>query len=60
MAKGRCRECGSNLRILGTGCLGDTIDVECDNCGEVYEVEPDGLGEGGLEMIDAKMIELGL
>ncbi len=55
-----CRECKKGaLKILGTGCYGDSIEVECSNpkCGEVYEVEPDGLGEGGLEFLDAKMID---
>ncbi len=54
----KCRECRKgDLNILGTGYLGDTIEVECNNpeCSECYEVEPDGLGEGGLEFIDAKM-----
>ena len=53
-----CRECNGELKIMGTGYLGDTIEVECQDCGEYYEVEPDGLGEGGLEMVDAQMIEM--
>lgn len=55
----KCRECGGELEIQGTGYLGDTIEVECQNpdCGECYEVEPDGLGEAGEEMITAMMIE---
>jgi len=56
----KCRECETGtLEIIGTGYYGDTIEVECNNpdCGEVYEVEPDGLGEGGLEMVEAQMIE---
>ena len=56
-----CRECGAEVKILGTGYYGDTIEVECQNtngCGEVYEIEPDGFDEGGLEMVDAQMIEL--
>jgi len=35
----------------------DTIFVECPHCGAEYEVEPDGLGEGGLEMVEAFEIE---
>ena len=54
----KCRECGGKLKIMGTGFYGDTIEVECQKCGEYYEVEPDGLGEAGLEMVDAKMIEM--
>jgi len=54
-----CRECqiSDSLKILGTGAYNDTIEVECTVCGELYEVEPDGLGEGGLEMVDAMSIE---
>lgn len=57
----KCRECKKGeLIILGTGYYGDTIEVECNNpdCGECYELEPDGLGEGGMEWVDAKMIDL--
>ena len=43
---------------MGTGYLGDTIEVECQDCGECYEVEPDGLGEAGMEFVDAQMIEM--
>jgi len=56
--RNKCRECGGELNILGTGGYDDTIEVECQDCGECYEVEPDGLGEGGLEMIDAQMIQM--
>ena len=54
----KCRECGGKLKILGTGYLGDTIEVECLDCYEEYEVEPDGLGEAGFEFVEAQMIEL--
>ena len=53
----KCRECGGKLNILGTGSYGDTIEVECLNCDENYEVEPDGLGMAGMEFVDAQMIE---
>jgi len=55
----KCRECGGEIKIVGTGDYGDTIEVECQNpdCFECYEVEPDGFGEGGLEMVDAMMIQ---
>lgn len=56
----RCRECNiGRLKILGTGGYGDTVEVECQNpkCGEVYEVEPDGLGGGGFEWVAAKMMD---
>lgn len=49
-----CRECQVGvLKVLGMGPYEDTIEVECPECGEEYEVEPDGLGEGGLEMAEA-------
>ena len=56
----KCRECGKgDLVILGTGYLGDLIEVECQNpeCNEIYEVEPDGLGDGGFEFVEAQIIE---
>ena len=55
-----CRECGGKLKIIGSGCYGDLVEVECQNpnCRDVYEVEPDGLGEGGMEWVEAKMIDL--
>ena len=54
----KCRECKGKLKIIGTGSYGDTIEVECQDCGECYEVEPDGLGEAGFEFVDAQMIEM--
>lgn len=56
----KCRECETgDLKILGTGGFGDTVEVECQNpnCREEYEVEPDGLGDGGMEWVMAKMID---
>ena len=59
MPRPKCRECNKGeLTILGTGYLGDTIEVECQACGECYEVEPDGLGDAGFEFVDAQMIEM--
>ena len=49
----RCPECTTGtLRIVGMGDYEDTILVECD-CGFEGELEPDGLGEGGIEMVEA-------
>lgn len=57
----KCRECGEGeLEILGTGGLGDTVEVCCKKCGEVYEVEPDGLGDGGMEMVEAQCKDEGI
>ena len=58
----KCRECEvGELKIMGTGFYGDTIEVECQNpeCRECYEVEPDGLGDAGMEFVEAQMIEMG-
>jgi len=56
-----CRECKTGeLKILGLGYYEDTIEVACQNpeCGEVYEIEPDGFGEGCMEEIEAMEIEM--
>jgi len=53
----RCRECGGELEIIGLGGFADLVMVECKECGEVYEVEPDGLGMAGEEFVIATMIE---
>jgi len=58
MSQRKCRECKGKLEITGTGSYNDTIEVECLECGECYEVEPDGLGEAGMEFVDAQMIEM--
>jgi hypothetical protein len=56
----KCHNCGGkDFEILGTGYLGDTIEVECKDCGEFYELEPDGLGQGGMEWVEAKMKDEG-
>ena len=55
----KCRECKTGeLKILGTGIYGDTIEVECQSCREIYEVEADGLGDGGFEWVEAKMMDM--
>jgi hypothetical protein len=58
MSTRKCKECDGELEINGTGYYGDTIEVECSKCHEVYEVESDGLGEAGEEFIDACMADL--
>jgi hypothetical protein len=53
-----CRECRKGtLQVTGMGDFEDTLLVECPECGEEYELEPDGLGEGGMEMVEAFEIE---
>ncbi|MHC4780442.1 MAG: hypothetical protein ACYTFG_17870 [Planctomycetota bacterium] len=53
----KCTECGGKLQVQGTGGFGDTIEVECVDCGNWLELEPDGLDCGGLEWVAAKMID---
>jgi transcription elongation factor Elf1 len=43
-ADGRCRECGGSLDIVDVSDA--TLTVQCDECGESYEVEPDAFGDG--------------
>lgn len=53
-----CRECRKGtLKVIGMGPYEDTIIVECQECGEEYELEPDGLDEGCMEMVEAFEIE---
>ena len=54
----RCPECQmGTLRVTGMGAYEDTILVECPECGYEAELEPDGLGEGAMEMVEAFEIE---
>ena len=59
MAKCKVCETGT-LKIMGTSGFDDLIEVECQNpeCGEVYEVEMDGLGECGEEFVEAMMMDI--
>lgn len=41
---GTCRSCGGILDI--TGIDGASMNVECQQCGDNYDVEPDALGDG--------------
>jgi hypothetical protein len=53
-----CRECGKGrVEVIGMGDYEDTILVACPECGEEYELEPDGLDEGCMEMVEAFEIE---
>ena len=53
-----CPECKKGrLKVTGMGDYEDTIFVECPECGYETELEPDGLGEGGMEMVEAFEIE---
>lgn len=55
----KCRECGGELDIQGTDGRGN-VEVECQDCGDYTVVEPDGLGCGGEEWVEAMMMDAGL
>jgi hypothetical protein len=56
----QCRneDCNGKLIIQGVAGFNDLIEVECNQCKETLELEPDGLGEGGMEMVEAMQIAL--
>lgn len=41
---GRCRECNGTLTIVEADDA--TMTVECEECGDSYEVEHDAFGDG--------------
>jgi len=41
---GRCRSCGSTLQVVDADDA--TMQVECLECGDAYDLEPDALGDG--------------
>jgi len=41
---GVCRSCGGELQIIDADDA--TMTVECDDCADVYFVEPDAFGDG--------------
>lgn len=41
---GRCRSCSGELDIIDADDA--TMTVECENCGDVYLVEPNAFGDG--------------
>jgi len=54
-----CRECrAGTLKVVGLGGFDDTIIVQCSDCEEEYELEPDGLDEGCMEFVEAFELEL--
>jgi len=53
----KCSECNGQLRVLGIKAGNDSVIMAgCTKCGEVYELEPDGMGEGGMEWVEAMML----
>ncbi len=41
---GYCRSCGGQLKIIDADDA--TMTVECQDCGDEYDVEPDAFGDG--------------
>lgn len=41
---GRCRDCGGTLEILDFDDV--SMNVECTECGDNYDVETDAFGDG--------------
>ncbi len=41
---GRCRSCRGTLAIVDADDA--TMTVQCDECGDCYDVEPDAFGDG--------------
>ena len=43
---GKCRSCGGVLELVEVD--GATMSVECEECGDSYEVETDAFDDGGI------------
>jgi hypothetical protein len=41
---GCCRTCGCALKVVDADDA--TMSVECTECGDIYDVEPDAFGDG--------------
>ena len=50
-----CRDCGGCLTVTDANDV--ALFVECEDCGESYSVETDGLGDAGVEYWPAIMAE---
>lgn len=48
---GSCRTCGGELEI--TDADDAAMTVECSECGDLYLVETDAFGDGGIEYYPA-------
>ena len=44
---GRCRSCGGTLEVMDVDDA--TMTVECSECGDSYDVEPDAFGDGAMD-----------
>lgn len=55
MKDGRCRTCGSALEIVD--CDDCSMQIECTECGDSYDVEPDAFGDGCMTYYVGMMAE---
>ena len=55
-ADGTCRSCGNLLEI--TDADDATMTVECQECGDCYQVEPDAFGDGCMKYYVPFMVSL--
>lgn len=54
---GYCRTCGGQLEITGADDI--SLQVECTECGDSYQVETDAFNDGGITYWPAAMAEFG-
>jgi len=52
-----CTACGGRVRIVDVDDISITVRCTSDDCREEYQVEPDGLGEGGQEWAEAMALK---
>ena len=52
-----CKVCGGRIKIVDVDDVSITVRCKSDDCREEYQVEPDGLGEGGCEWAEAMSLK---
>ena len=52
---GKCRECGGTLEFIDADDA--TMTVQCEECGDEYQVETDAFGDGCMVYYPAVMAE---
>lgn len=52
-----CKVCGGKVKIVDVDDISITVRCKSKDCQEKYTVEPDGLGEGGLEWAEAMQLK---
>ncbi len=54
---GTCRSCGGQLEI--TGATDVTLEVQCTECDDAYNIETDALNDGGITYWPQAVAEFG-